>query len=148
MHIFDQLNEIKKDKKEEKEKCDSNLSPFFFISDLSYEKRYVFNENIEHNYIPFITNKNYSFSKETILLANKMNMNLYTKKMHFDFYFSALSKKRRYNKWIKKVKEKIDDISFIKELYLCNEKRAIEHLSILDKRQLTKLKKMSKTKTQ
>lgn len=89
-------------------------------------------------YVPFIVNKAFSFTLDTIFYANMMNINSHIDaKMQYDFYYHALPKKKRFGKWIKK---DTPDIASIREYYNCSIQKAIEYSKILTIEQVAILK--------
>lgn len=94
--------------------------------------------DLEKEYQPYIVNHALSFG-DTLFFANEMNKypNL-PKKLQYDFYFYAIPKEKRFNKWIKK--EKFEHLDLIKRYYGYSTKRAVETLSILTEAQIELIK--------
>ena len=112
------------------------------IASINLKTENVFEKDVEganKYYLPFIINKNFSFSEETLHLANEMNKyHFLDKKMQYDFYYNLLSKRKRFNKWVKQ--EDINNLDLVQEYYACSVKKAKEILSILTAEQIDILK--------
>lgn len=89
-------------------------------------------------YVPFVTNKSFSFHVDTIMYANEMNLswNL-TPKQQYKYYLNSVSPKKRYG-WIKD--EKSEELSMIQRLYKVNRTRARSILKVLTDEQLEYLR--------
>lgn len=77
------------------------LSPFEMADVINQKKGVV--DTDEAGYSPFMMNRVFSNTQDTVLFANELNMrwaNL-TNQQQFDFYYHSLPKKRRYGKWNK-----------------------------------------------
>lgn len=86
------------------------------------------------DYVPYIVNNNYSYYKDTIFLAQEMNLHAELPlKMQYDFLYTFIPSGRRFAKWKKSKKY---DVDFIKEAYNVNDRRALEILNILTEEQL------------
>jgi len=95
----------------------------------------------ESKYVPFIVNKNFSFSIETILEANMMNMNAHLEnKLQYDFYWYVLPKNKRFNKWVRK--EETENLDIVKQYFKCSSKKALQYLKILKDEDINKIKSM------
>lgn len=115
-------------------------SPFDFVNDLSFGKKDLIRssddpEAMIKEYNPWIINKAFSYYPDTILYANEINMhggcdNL----LQHDFYMNSLSKRKRFSKWTKTVKQ--DDIELLCNFYMINRIVAKEYLSVLTEEQL------------
>ena len=115
-------------------------SLFDYISDLSTDKNYLFNEDVNKNYVPFMVNRGFGQHIDTILLANEMNKRAnISKLMHHDFYFYSIDKKKRYGKWAKSNVPDEDLIKFVQEKYSVNYNVALMYVELYDKQQLKDL---------
>jgi hypothetical protein len=132
---------------EEEEVKSKKLSPFDFTNSINYDKKDLFleNDDAEKQYDAFLVNKSLSFSSDTVLFANEMNM--YPEipaAMQFEFLKLIIRKKKRYNSWIKR-EEESEDISLLKSYYNYNNEDAEyaqtillpEHISEIRKRMFT-----------
>jgi Bacteriophage clamp loader A subunit len=111
------------------------MNPFDIIKDLSYDKKILIDENNEGEYIPFLTNRFFSFFPDTIYYANEMNMaQSLDNKMQHDYYLYSLRKNKRFHKWPKKDNQEI--IQAIQTYYGYSVSKAKEVLNLLNKEQV------------
>jgi len=117
-----------------------SINPFDFVNSISHTKEnLIVDDWSERQYNPFIINKALSFGSDTVIQCNEMNSRPHLdKKLQFDFLRHIITKKPRYNKWMKK--EKLEAIEIVKQYYGYNAKKAQEALSILSKQQIDSLK--------
>jgi hypothetical protein len=117
-----------------------SINPFDFVNAISHTKdNLIVDDWSERQYNPFIINKALSFGSDTVIQCNEMNSRPHLdKKLQFDFLRHIITKKQRYNKWMKK--EKLEAIEIVKQYYGYNTKKAQEALSILSKQQIDSLK--------
>ena len=98
-------------------------------------------EEIKESYSPFIINKAFSQTKDTIFYANEMNCNGNIPiDMQYDFYYHLIPKKKRFGKWNKKDSTDEELINIIQEVYEYSYIKAQEVLPIL-KQYETELRK-------
>ena len=75
---------------------------FDYVKDLSFEKKYLFSDETSKLYDKFLVNRSFSYFTDTLLYANSMNMcSLIDSKMHHDFYFHGIPRRKRFSKWNK-----------------------------------------------
>lgn len=120
-------------------------SPFDFVNDLSYNKNDLIRssenqEEMEKEYNPYIINKAFSYFIDTVLHANEMNRAVVDKKLQHDYYFYAISKKKRFSKWHKPQTD--ETVKIISEAYNINIQRAKEYLSLMSKDDIVMLKEI------
>lgn len=109
---------------------------FDFINDVSHLKRDILTPDTEKDYPSYMVNRFLSMDITTILYANEMNMNYHLpKRMQYDYYLNAITKRKRYFKYIKHKRQ--DDIDVIREYHNCTEVRAKEMLPIFTDDDLT-----------
>lgn len=137
--MFDDLVE-KKDAVGDEGFKEEKVNPFDYIKSIN-EKRYMWDEKAGKTYNVFLTNKNYSMSKETVYFAYSMNVQI-DSKLHYDFLYNVLTKKKRYNKWIKSDKEYL--VELISTMYNVSLRKSIDILKILNDEQIEVLKDMKK----
>lgn len=116
----------------------TNKSPFDFVNALNKGKHI---DDLE-GYIPFLTNRSFSFHVDAILHAQEMN--LYSNiphNMQFQYYLHSLKPRNRFG-WLKS--DKNDDLITIQELYQVNKQRASEILRLLSAAQLDHIRKIKK----
>lgn len=115
-------------------------SLFDYISDLSFDKQYIFDVDVNKNYTTFMVNRGFGQHLDTIMLANEMNKRgSISKLMHYDFMFHAIDKKKRYGKWAKSTVADPELIEFIQNRYNVNYKTALQYIELYDKQELKKL---------
>lgn len=98
-------------------------------------------EHDEKSYSAFMVNRALSFHRDTVLLANEMNLyqNL-DNKLKYDFLLNIVrAQKRQYSKWHKKASN--SDLSLIKEYYGYSDAKAEEALKVLSDHQIAEIKK-------
>ena len=90
----------------------------------------------EKVYAPFVVNKALSYHADCVLYANEMNANyMLDVKMQYDYLrHSIRSKKRPFNKWVKKEKE--SDLEAIKLYFGYSTRAARDVVSVLTEGQL------------
>lgn len=120
---------------------------FDFVSDISEKKQYLFSEDTQTEYLPFMVAKAFSQHIDTILLANEVNKRTsMSKQMHHDFLFYAVSPKQRYGKWAKKQKEKDEDVLvYLKNKYKIGNDRSLEYYELLSDDEIKTIKTKLKT---
>ena len=94
-------------------------------------------------YDAYITNHSFSAFPDTVLLANELNRYPeLPKDMQFDFYYHAVKKGNRFEKWLKKNKnESFETIKMLKDYYGYNDEKARAALDILRDDQLDYIRK-------
>lgn len=120
------------------------LSPFDFAKSINEKTENLLKvqPETEKDYLPFMVNRALSFSPDTVLYANSMNINwIADKKMQYDYLFVSVRRRRRYDKWIKK--NEIDELtlSVVMDFYKVGYRRAIEYMSLLTNEQKETLRK-------
>ena len=116
-------------------------TPFDFINSITDNKKDLFlDPQADKDYISFIVNRGLSNFYDCCMLANEMNKYpTLPKKMQFDFYRFAISKKKRFSKWFKK-NQKTDDIKLLMTYFQINNRRAEESLKLLSEIQLEEIR--------
>lgn len=108
---------------------------FEILDDLSFKKKYLFEEDLCKSYNKFMLNRGMAQHIDTVMLANEMNKrpNL-CPLMHHDFYFFSVDKKKRYGKWAKSdlSEEQRTLIQYIQSKYDVNNDVATFYLKIHD----------------
>lgn len=115
---FDPIEEIKIKKK----------TPFDFSNSIDQKD----NLRLElDGYSAFMVNRIYSQYKETIFIANEINKYSINNLWHYDFFFNAIERRKRFAKW---GKPSIDEntISIISEYYNISKSKAIDLIGIVD----------------
>ena len=117
------------------------MSPFDFINAISSTKKNLLTDDpsLEKEYNPFLANRGLSYFTDTIMHANKMNINHHLdKKLQFDYLINNIRSAKRFSKWSKKVE--IDDLEVVKTYYSYNDRNAKTALSLLSTDQLKTIK--------
>lgn len=120
---------------------DTKLSPFDFINAINYTKeRLITDSATENQYQPYIVNRGLSNSMDTVIYANEMNSRPHIEKaMQFEFLRRTITKRKRYDKWVKP--EVIENIEVVKEYYGYSDRKALEALTILTPEQIELIRK-------
>ena len=117
------------------------MTPFDFVKDVSYGKMGIFSEENESEYVPFLTNRAFSYYPDTVMFANEMNMNAHLDKaMQFDFYLHGLRKRKRYSPWNKR--EDNPELTAVVEYFQYSYPRAKEVMKILTQGQIDTIVKL------
>jgi hypothetical protein len=117
------------------------MNHFDFITDIRKNKVNLIEDNEEH-YNPFMVNRGLSYYRDTVMYAQRMNLNpeLDTRLQH-DYLFHGVRKTTSYNvKWAKTPKN--DDLSAIMKFFNYGRDRATEVLEILNKGQIEHIHKI------
>jgi Bacteriophage clamp loader A subunit len=94
-------------------------------------------------YDPYLINKALSFTKDTILYANEMNMNYELDvQLQYDYLYHSIRPGKRTYQWVKAPKEEDEDSDFsvVQAYYGYNNEKTRQALAILDKMQLDKIR--------
>ena len=119
------------------------MTPFDFLNDINYGKKNLMIDDIDHQiekqYLPFIVNKGLSYTMDTVIYANEMNIRPHTdKKLQFDYLINTIRRNKRFPKWIKH--EEDENIRVIMDYYGYNVHRAKEVLSLHSMEEISQLK--------
>ena len=119
-----------------KEATVKKLSPFDFLNAINYTKEVlIVDDDTENMYQPFIVNRGLSNSMDTVIWANEMNARPHIEKaMQFEFLRRSVTKRKRYDKWVKA--EEVENLDLVKEFYGYSDKKALDALSILTPSQI------------
>ena len=121
------------------------MNPFEYINAINFTKKDLMtgsenDELAEKNYVPFITNKTLSYFPDTVLYANKMNLNHeLDKKLQFHYLINSIRPRKRFTKWVKKQED--NDLDAIAEYYGYNRQKSEQALTLLSPDQLKIIKK-------
>jgi hypothetical protein len=122
------------------------MNPFDFVKTIQNSKENIMpDEAAEKEYIPFIVNKALSYHFDCVLFASEMNQRpLLDKKMQYSYLMSTIrSKKRPFNKWIKR--ELSEDLDTIQKSFHVSKRKAQEMLPLLTSEQVSDLKEKLQT---
>lgn len=121
------LDKVKE--KVEEDMSRPKLSPFDVIGKINNKQYPEWDEQIEKEFSPFLTNKFFSQLSETIFYAADMNeFSFLPKKLQFDYFYHKLKRGQRYTKWAKGEDDK--DLEVIAKHYCVNIQRAKEMKSL------------------
>lgn len=96
-------------------------------------------ELAEKQYVPFIVNKSLSYFPDTIMYANKMNVNHHIdNKLQFHYLLNSIRPGKRFSKWVKKQED--NDLETVMEYYGYNRTKAESALALLSPVQLEQIK--------
>ena len=123
----------------------SKLNPFDYIKSINEKTGNMMDisPDAERDYVPFVVNRGLSFSADTILYANEMNCKPLTdKRMQYDYLYSSVRKRRRYDKWVKPSEMDDELVEAVMLRYQVGRKRAMEYIRLLDDASLDVLKRV------
>tara|TARA_B100000073_G_scaffold316907_1_gene293888 strand:+ start:125 stop:502 length:378 start_codon:yes stop_codon:yes gene_type:complete len=117
------------------------MSPFDFLNEINYGKKNIIIDDItEKQYNSFMVNRGLSYFKDTVVIANEMNINHHLdNRLQFDFLINIIRRKRRFSKWNKP--QIVDDLDVIKEYYGYSNKQAKAVHNLLSSEQIGELRK-------
>ena len=117
------------------------ISPFDYVQAINYTKEdMILDERTEKEYNAFIINRAMGYSPDTVIAGNEVNSRPHLdKKLQYDFLLGIVSKRKRYNKWLKPEKE--EKLEVIKEYYGYNNTKAAEALRLLTDEQYDAIQK-------
>ena len=117
-----------------------STNPFDYVRAIN-EKRTI---GDTHDYNPYLANISFSYSLDTVLIANEMNQrpNL-PPEAQFDFMFGAVRKGKRFSPWYKE--EENPHLQLVMEYYNYSKQKALQALQVLTQTELKEIKtKMDK----
>lgn len=120
------------------------MNHFDFMNSVRTSKEYVMDDYLaEKDYNPFMVNRGLSYFRDTVVYAQRMNMNGHLdSKLQYDYLFHSIRKTgKSFAKWAKK-EEDDENLKLIMECYGYNRKKAAEVLVIINTLQLEHIKKM------
>tara|TARA_R110000868_G_scaffold277635_2_gene537419 strand:+ start:572 stop:952 length:381 start_codon:yes stop_codon:yes gene_type:complete len=119
-------------------------NPYEYINAINSGKK-ISNEDFdEKGYVPFITNRQFSYFQDTILAANEMNANHHmSSASQFSFFINMIRPKKRFSKWSKT--EHHDDLQAVVQYFDYSYEKAKVVMDILSTEQINNIKnKLSK----
>jgi len=119
------------------------MTPFDFLNEINYGKNNLMADDIDHQvekkYLPFIVNKGLSYTMDTVIHANEMNIRPNTeKKLQFDYLINTIRRNKRFPKWLKLGED--ENIKVIMEYYGYNVHRAKEVLPLHSMEKINQIK--------
>jgi hypothetical protein len=119
------------------------MSPFDIINSITYNKKRLIDDSNEKLYNAYQVNKGLSYFKDTIFIAQEMNINYHLDPLlQHDYLFNSVRKQKRYAKWVKKDKDA--DVEAVKLYFNYNHHKAQEACLILSKNQIDYIKEKVK----
>lgn len=116
------------------------LNPFDVAKNINEKNGIMDPDELEKSYNPWMMNRIFSMTRDTVLAADEMNKYYHLdKSAQYSFYYSFLSKKKRYGKWQKRHEAKGPVIEALKQKYGYNNREAESACSILTKDQAKEL---------
>jgi len=109
-----------------------------WLNSINSTKKNLIDEDpsLEKEYPPYIINRCFSGSIDSIMFANELNKNPnLAKKLQYDFFLNSLRKKKRFSPWLRK--DQIKNLDLIKQYYGYSNEKAKQVLNILTKEQLS-----------
>lgn len=93
--------------KPESVEVDTNkVNLFSFVDSISLTKDYIYSDETSREYNPWVVNRAFMIHTDTLYHAAQMNhWHQLDKKMHHDYLFHSLPKKKRWKKWLKQSEE-------------------------------------------
>ena len=117
------------------------MNHFDFLKEINHGKNNIMVDDItEKQYNSFMVNRGLSYFRDTVLMANEMNIHHHLdNRMKFDFLINIVRKKKRFSKWNKP--EVATDLDVIKEYYGYSNQKARTALKLLSPDQITEIRK-------
>ena len=103
-----------------------STNPFEYVKSINEKKP------VDHvyDYNPYLTNTAFSYSLETVMLANEMNrLHELLPEAQYDFYYNSVRRGKRFAKWYKKPAQ--PHLEAVMEYYGYSERKALEALRVL-----------------
>ena len=115
-------------------------NPYDYINAINAGDDLTKKEFDEKGYIPFITNRQFSYFQDTALIANEMNLNHHLdNKSQFSFYINIIRPRKRFSKWSKT--EHHDDLEAIVQYFDYSYEKAKVVMDILSTEDVNNIKK-------
>lgn len=115
--------------------------PFDYVTAINDTKQALIVDDVtEKEYMPFLTNRQLSYFRDTVHVANIMNQYHHIdSKLQFDFLLNIVRKRKRFSKWNKVIVS--EDLEAVKQYYGYSNEKARVALSLLDPDQLNLIRK-------
>jgi len=113
-----------------------SLDPFKHADAISYSK-----EALDPNdgYDPYIVNLALSYYSDCIMSVNEMNLrHQLPVNLQQTYYINTISKRKRYARWVKKVKN--EELNIIMQYYGYSREKALDAAKILSKQEISEIK--------
>lgn len=119
------------------------MGPFDFVKSINNSKKDLLKDDIdkqnEKQYIPYIVNRTFSFTVDTVMFANEVNQRPFMdNKLQYHYLLNIVRRKNRFARWIKpSIEEKID---IIQQCYNYSVEKAKQVEPIFSNNDIEKLK--------
>lgn len=115
-------------------------NPYEYINAINSGKKISSKDFDEKGYVPFITNRQFSYFQDTILPANEMNANHHMSgESQFSFFINIVRPQKRFSKWSKT--EHHDDLEAIVQYFDYSYEKAKVVMDILSAEDIINIKK-------
>ena len=116
------------------------MNPFDFVNAINFSKKDIISQENKKNYLPYIVNRQLSYFKDTVLLANEMNANHHLDNvLQFHFLLNIVRPRKRFSKWEKQIAS--SDLEAVQEYYGYSNEKARSALTVLSPHDLKQIKK-------
>jgi len=108
------------------------------LNSINTGKEPVISRENEREYVPYIVARCFSNFPDTLFHANELNSRGVTdKKMHYDYLFHSLRKRKRFSPWQKRAESGEEEA--VGWFYNISKNKARDYLRILKKEDLQKI---------
>lgn len=116
-------------------------SPFDYVTAINDTKQKLIVDDVtEKQYKSFLTNRQLSYFRDTVHVANIMNQfHHIDSKLQFDFLLNIVRKRKRFSKWASA--DVSEDLDAVKEYYGYSNEKAKVALTLLNPEQLNLIRK-------
>ena len=116
------------------------MNPFDFVNAINFSKKDIISQENKKNYLPYIVNRQLSYFKDTVLLANEMNANHHLDNvLQFHFLLNIVRPRKRFSKWEKQIASSA--LEAVHEYYGYSNEKARSALTVLSPHDLEQIKK-------
>lgn len=102
---------------------------FDYINSIN-NKTYSPPSNDDKDYSQYMVERFFMHFPDTIYLANEINGRDLSKKMHYDFFYHIIPKRKRFTQWYKEGNNA--SLKTVMEYYECNEEKAKDYIKVLE----------------
>lgn len=116
------------------------MNPFDYVNAITFKKEDIMTDDLDEKaYNSFIINRQLSYFRDTVALANEMNFyHQIDNKLQFSFLINTVRKRKRFAKWAKQVVE--SDLEVVQEFYGYSKDKARQAITLLSEEQLKELR--------
>ena len=115
-------------------------NPYEYINAINSGKKISKDNFNEKGYVPFITNRQFSYFQDTIFAANEMNANHHMDgESQFSFFINMIRPKKRFSKWSKT--EHHNDLEAVAQYFDYSYEKTKVVMDILSTDQINNIKK-------